>query len=348
MSLKKRIEDGLTGKYSGLENGFKDVNKYIFGVQRKCYTLLGGASGSFKTTILDFIILNALLDAEKKNIPIDIFYYSFEIDELSKKCNWLSQLCYIRHKAVIPPEKIKGFGDNRLTENELKIIHELSPEIENLFSKIKFTFEPINPTGIYHEVFRHCATHGELTYQPYKDENGEEKKRITGFIPKDERYTILAVDHIYLMRGERNFTTKQNIDKMSEYLVSLRNIFGISPFIIQQFNSGLSSSDRQKLKGIDLSPAQTDFKDSTNPFQDCDIALGTMAPFKLDLKTCLGYNMELFRDKFLMLKIIKNRLSRDNIAKGLYVHPQSGRFEELPLPQEIKDNPEIYKHYFIH
>ena len=345
MSLKNRIVAGLAGKYQGLGNGFKDINKYIFGVQRKCYTLLGGASGTYKTTLLDFIILNALVDAEKKGIPIDVFYYSFEIDEMTKKCNWLSQLAYNTYGMVIPPEKIKGLGDNRLTTREQEIVDELIPEVEKLFAKIKFYFEPINPTGIYHEVFKHCSTKGDLVYEPYTDENGVDKKRITGYVPKDERYTLVAIDHLYLLRNERNFTTKQNMDKMSEYLVALRNIFGISPFVIQQFNQGMSATDRQKLKGVDLSPSQTDFKDTTNPYQDCDVALGTMNAFKLDLKTCLGYNLEFFRDKFIMLKIIKNRLSRDNVAKGIYCHPESGRFEELLKPEEFKNNPKLYEKY---
>jgi len=246
MSLEKRIQDGLEGKYKGLANGFSDINKYIFGVQRKCYTLVGGASGSYKTTILDFIILNALIDAEKQGIPIDIFYYSFEIDEVTKKCNWTSQLVYMTYGTVIPPEKIKGLGDNRLSAEELALVKTVIPEVEKLFAKIKFTFEPTNPTGIYNELFRHCKTTGELIYEDYIDEHGKAGKRINGFKSNDDRYILVAIDHLYLCKKERNFSTKENMDKMSEYLVLLRNIFGISPFVLQQFNQGLT----QKLMKI--------------------------------------------------------------------------------------------------
>lgn len=345
MSLEKRIQDGLEGKYKGLANGFSDINKYIFGVQRKCYTLVGGASGSYKTTILDFIILNALIDAEKQGIPIDIFYYSFEIDEVTKKCNWTSQLVYMTYGTVIPPEKIKGLGDNRLSAEELALVKTVIPEVEKLFAKIKFTFEPTNPTGIYNELFRHCKTTGELIYEDYIDEHGKAGKRINGFKSNDDRYILVAIDHLYLCKKERNFSTKENMDKMSEYLVLLRNIFGISPFVLQQFNQGLSAVDRQKFKGVDLSPQQTDFKDTTNPYQDADVVIGLMNAYKMGLDSSLGYRLDIFKDRFLMYKIIKNRLSRDNIAKGLIAYPQSGRFMELPKAEEFNMNPKLYTEY---
>lgn len=344
MSLKTRVKEGLAGKYSGLANGFTDLNKYIFGVQRKCYTLIGGASGVFKTTELDFILLNALLDAEKKGIPLDLFYYSFEIDELTKKCNWTAQMVYMKYGEVIPPEVIKGLGTNRLTVDQQAMIDDVEPEVEALFAKINFTFHPTNPTGIYNEVFKHCEKHGELLYEPYKDELGQEKQKIVGYKPKDDRYVIVAIDHLYLAKKERGFSTKENMDKLSEYLVMLRNTFSITAFVLQQFNQGLSATDRQKFKGVDISPQQTDFKDTTNPYQDADVVLGNMNPYKMDMDTCLGYNLDIFEDRFIMIKIIKNRLSRDNIAKGVIVHPESGRFQELPPAKELK-TPADYKKY---
>jgi len=330
MSLKARIKDGLEGKYTGLSNGFIDINKYIFNVQRKCYTLIGGLSGTYKTTLEDFIILNAISDAERQGIPIDVFYYSFEIDKETKMCNWLSQMAYNDFGVTIPPERIKGLGDNRLSPREQEIIDSLIPKVEHLFSKIKFTFDTTNPTGVYTDIFRHCQKHGDLIYEPYVDENGENKQKIVGYKPHDNRYVIVAMDHLALMKRERNFSLKENIDKMSEYIVALRNIFHISAFIIQQFNQGMSSVERQKFKGADISPQQTDFKDSTNPYQDADVVLGTMNAHKMDMEYCLGYNIKILKQKFIMLKIIKNRLSRDGIAKGLLASPEEGRFIELP------------------
>ena len=328
--LQERITQGTTGRFAGLDNGFKDLNKVLFGVQKKCYTLIGGQSGTYKTTLLDFIFLNAIQDAKAKGIPIDVFYYSFEIDKISKQCNWLSQLAYKTYGKIISPEKIKGLGNNRLSSDELEIVNSLVPEIEELFNSINFIFDITNPTGIYNDIFKHCSKYGEFKYSTYINEHGEEKKRIESFKYHEDRYVLIGIDHIVLSKKERGFTTKENIDKLSEYMLGLRNIFDVSPFLVQQFNSGLSATDRQKFKGVDLSPSQTDFKDSTNPYQDCDVALGIINPYKLDMETYLGYDINKFKDRFIALKVIKNRLSKDNVAKGLLAKPEIGSFVELP------------------
>ncbi len=46
---------------------------------------------------------------------------------------------------------------------------------------------------------------------------------------------------------------------------------------------------------------------------------------------CLGFNLKDYKDSFLMFKIIKNRLSRDNLAFPLRVNPKNLSFEELEL-----------------
>lgn len=336
MSLKRRIQDGLAGKYKGLANGFNRLNDYIFGVQRAVYTLLGGQSGTFKTTLADFIVLNSILDAEAKSIEYDVFYYSYEIDELSKQCNWLSVIIFNKYGVVIPPEVIKGYGENRLTTDQEKLVNSEIPYMEELFKKIHFRFKATNPTGIYNELWNHFASKGNFEYEPYIDKEGKEKQKIKKYIPNNpDSVTLVVLDHLLLLLKERGFSDKEVIDKMSEYAVELRNMFGCSFLFISQFNDGLSTVDRAKFKGVDLSPQMTDFKSTRNPYADADIVLGTMCPYKLDMTNCLGYDINKLKSNMIMLKILKNRLSSDNIAIGLYVNPKAGSFAELPKKDKI-------------
>lgn len=154
MQFKERIQQGLDGKYQGLSNGLKRINKYIFGVQKSCYTLIGGLSGSAKTKLVDFIILNALQDAESKGISINIFYYSWEIDEITKKAEWLAMLIYTKYDIIITPETIKGLGDFRLSKEEQELVNSELDNLERLFSKINWVWESVNPTGCYKEWWR--------------------------------------------------------------------------------------------------------------------------------------------------------------------------------------------------
>lgn len=340
--MLERIKAGLNGNYEGLSNGLDRINEYIFGVQRNCYYLIGGLSGSAKTTYLDFTILNALQDAKSKNIDINIIYYSWEIDETSKKANWLSILIYQKYNLIIPPEKIKGFGKLRLNKEEQELVFSELDNLEEVFSKIKWVWEASNPTGMYREWWNFMENKGTFKKEPYIDESGQEKERIVSFTLNDpNQYNIVVGDHLALAKLERGFNLKQNIDKISEYSITCRNLFKMTFIWLQQFNQGLSSVERAKFKGVDISPQQSDFKDTTNPYADADIVLGLMNPYKMDMEKCLNYDINVpgsnlnLRESFRMLKIIKNRLSRDNIAIGLLFLPKTGSFIELPRIQDL-------------
>ena len=131
------------------------------------------------------------------------------------------------------------------------------------------------------------------------------------------------------------------MDKISEFSVIARNLFKMTFIWLQQFNQGLSSIERMKFKGADISPQQSDFKDTTNPYTDADIVLGLMNAYKMDMSSCLGYNINGFnapyslKENFRMLKVVKNRLSRDNIAIGLLFLPKIGSFKELPESKDM-------------
>lgn len=238
--MRERIEAGLFGDYEGLSNGLNRINDYIFGVQRGSYTLIGGLSGSAKTTFLDYMILNAMQDAEAKGININIIYYSWEIDETSKKANWLSILIFQKYGITIPPERIKGFGKFRLTNEERELVYSELENLDKIFSKIKWIWEASNPTGMYREWWSHMETRGTFKREPYQDENNETKQRIVGFTLTDPKeYNVVAGDHLALAKIQSGFTLKQNIDKISEYSITCRNLFKMTFIWLQQFNQGL-------------------------------------------------------------------------------------------------------------
>jgi len=342
--FKKRIAQGLAGEYEGLANGFDRINDYIYNTQRSCYTLIGGLSGSSKTTLCDFIILNGIQDARAKGIPLNVTYYSWEIDEISKKANWLSIIIYNKYKKVISPQLIKGMGKLRMNLEEQEIVDSELPELEEIFSQIKWHWVPINPTGLYHEWWTIMSTKGTFVKEPYIDENNETRERIISWTANNkEEYNIVVLDHASLLKFERGFTLKQNMDKMSEYIVGCRNMFNMTFFIVQQFNQSLSNIERVKFRGVDLSPEQNDFRDSGNLYIDADIVLGLLNPYKMQLETSLTYNINVegfpgnLRGKYRLLKAIKNRLGADNISIGLYTKPEAGYFEELPREMTTED-----------
>lgn len=342
--FKDRILKGLSGEYEGLSNGFNRLNKYIYKTQRGCYTLLGGLSGSSKTTLCDFIILNSIQDAKAKGISLNVTYYSWEIDEVSKKANWLSIIIYNKYDRIISPQAIKGLGDLRLTKEEQEIVFSELPELEELFKSINWHWTPLNPTGLYHEWWKSMSLKGTFITESYIDENNETKEKIKSWVANNpDEYNIVVIDHLALSKLERSFTLKQNMDKISEYIVACRNMFNMTFFVVQQFNQALSNIERIKYRGVDLSPEQSDFRDTVNPYIDADIVMGLLNPYKMDLETSLNYNIKVegfshnLKSKYRLLKVIKNRLGQDNISIGLYTKPEAGYFEELPREMTTED-----------
>lgn len=341
MDIRKRIHDGQIGKYTGLANGLGRINDHIYNVQRSYYYLIGGLSGTGKTTLVDFVLQTAIKHAENV-LPLQVFYYSYEIDEETKFTQWLSNYIFTEHSIEIPAKKIAGLGDNRLTQQEYDIVNAALPGFEKIFNQVDFRFDPTNPTGIYKELLDYYKLNGQIIEEEYEglDEFGTVKiqKRIIGYRPNDpSKQVIVLLDHIALLKLERKFSLKENIDKMSEYCVWFRNIFGTTFFMLQQFNQGLHTIDRKKYSGEELIPQQNDFKDSGNPFQDADVAIGIMDPHAMGgaIRKIFDYDLSAIKKDFRLVNIMKNRKGRSHIVYGYYFNSRAGYFRVLPHPREM-------------
>lgn len=349
MSYIDWINEGQSGRYLGLNNGLGRINNYIYNVQRSWYYLIGGLSNTGKTTFVDSILLNALREAKSKDIKVDVFYYSYEIDKKTKFTQWLSNHIYHKYDIEIAPEAIAGLGDNRLKPHEEELVRMEVPHMQEIFDRINFRFDATNPTGIYKELFDHFESTGTFVKEKYSsmsiNDYGEQavdnKERIKEYIPSDpNRYVIAIIDHMALCKLERKFTLKENIDKLSNYFVTLRNICGLTIFALQQFNQGLHAIDRKKYNGEDLLPQQNDFKDSTNPYTDSDTALGIMNPHAMNSASekIVGYNISKtsgIKGNFRIVHIIKNRKGRAELSFGYFFNAKMGYFSCLPLPDKL-------------
>lgn len=345
----QRFDDGQAGKYQGLDNGLGRINKYIYNIQRKWYYLFGGLSNSGKTTLVDSMLLNAIRDAKEKGIELDIFYYSYEIDGETKFAQWMSNHIHRKYDMTIAPEAIAGLGDNRLERYQAELVKMELEEVQEIFKSIHFRFDPTNPTGIYKELFDYYSKTGEWEEESYRtiekdryDNDIEvEKKRIVSYKSNNpEKYVIVVMDHIALCKLERQYSLKQNIDKMSEYCVWLRNICSTTFMILQQFNQGLHSIERKKYNGEELVPQQNDFKDSGNPYQDCDTAVGIMNPhaMKSAETKIFEYDIKKIRTNFRILNIIKNRKGRAQLVFGYYFNPKTAFFRDLPKYEDLSSD----------
>jgi len=353
-----RIEDGLRGENVGLPHGFTRLMEYIPNTQQATYYLLGGETGSGKTSLTDDMFMynpydylydpkqyvintNGLfgiklnkdqenrveLEAEKIKGEIDrlklelsLVYYSFEIEKIIKIIKGVCRRLYYKYNIIVDVNYVLSRGKNRIATEIYEKVKETRDYFERLETVLDIHDIPTNPTGISKHLksyFMKCGTIHKVDDYRFR------------YLPRNKnRYNIVIVDHIALSKKEQGFTTKENIDKLSEYLVLYRNKFSAIPVVISQFNRSISSTDRFKLEMV--KPQLSDFKDTGNPQQDANTIMGIFSPNRYSIPKYGGYNVSALGDRFRGLSILKNRDGTPDISVGLGYIGEVGVFRELP------------------
>ena len=133
---------------------------------------------------------------------------------------------------------------------------------------------------------------------------------------------------------------------MSEYNGIFRDLYGFSVVAISQFNRSLADSTRMKNKT--LAPEPSDFKDTSNTYEDADLVVGLFNPFKLKITDDLGYEVDNFinakgYNRYRSVHVLKNSFGVDDIAIGLYFIGEMGLWKELPKPEDKADLNKVYE-----
>ena len=343
----KSVDEGLAGRNKGIVTGMPRLSSFLNNIQEKRYFLVGAQQKTGKTAFVDdFFILSPYL--LNPNVNICWKYFSYEIDKVSKKSKWTAYIMKSIYGITkgedggpIEDAYILSLGDRKLGLQHRKLIDEINVKyLEPLFNKIEFFEERENPTGIYKHMISHAATIGDILYEDYQqketDENGKltgktvTKQRISGFKNKTDLVTIYIVDHVGLMKIERGFTKKQNIDKMSDYSVILRNLFRFVPVLVSQFNRELGKVDRLKFSGEELQPSIEDFKDTGCMSEDASVVIALFNPTLYPhIKNHLGYNLAKIGKGYRSLHILANRHGITGVNISLNLEGNTGVCTEL-------------------
>lgn len=269
------------------------------------------------------------------SIKKKFIYYSFEIDRISKEAKYAAHFMSHDYGIEISDSYILGktkneSGDRVIVteEHREKLVEIYSRRIIPLFGEyvksgnsykrvkegmIDFIEQRENPTGIRNYLLSYAAKHGKLIYEPFLTlEGGQEvqKQRLIGYEPFDpELHTVVIIDHIRGMARERGFDMKQNIDKMSEYHVELRNTFGFTFHFVVHLRRGLTDVDRLKFMKDSIFPTSEDIKDSGNLAEDCTHVFTIFNPAddKYNLKTHFGVNFMQYNGMYRTLHLVDSR-----------------------------------------
>ena len=328
--LKQEVQLGIDGRNNGIPMGFDRLNKHV-GIRKSIYTLVGGNTGSGKTSFIDdAYVLNPFdwyINPAKNitDIKLKIIYRSMERNSTYKLAKWISRKIFVDHGTIIPIGKLLGWTD-KMTHDE----HDLFLMYEDYANIMKETITliggPENPVGIAKELKEHALANGKI-------EQLDEHNKI--YIPNNpNEVTLVILDHIGLLKTTKTQPTKKEaIDKMSDELRYARDFFGYSPVVVSQFNRSISNIVR--LKNGDVEPQLEDFSESSSTQNDADVVLALFDPMRYKVADPSGYDLGALRDEygnkyFRSLRLIKNTFGSDDLRIGMGFLGQVGMFKELP------------------
>lgn len=334
--LKTAVYDGLNGKNKSLPMGFNRLNRYV-GIRKSMYILVGGLTGSGKTSFIDdAFVLNPFdwyISQKDPGVKLRIIYRSMERSKTYKLAKWVSRKIFLDYAKLIPVSKLLGWTD-KMTKDEHDLFLMYEDYIGAMEDVITIIDGPENPVGIAKELKAHALKNGRI-------EQIDEYNKI--YVPNDpNEITVVVIDHIGLLKLTKDQPTKkQAIDKMSDELRYARDFFGYSPIVVSQFNRDISNPIRQK--NGDVEPQLEDFKDSSQTQEDADVVLALFDPMRYNIPDPSGYDLGKLRDPyggkyFRSLRLIKNSYGEDDIRIGLGFLGSIGMFKELPKRKDMTES----------
>lgn len=336
--LNDEVEKGLNGRNDGIPMGFDRLNRYI-GIRKKTYHLIGGNTGSGKTSLLDnAYVLNPfdwwLANKDSTPIKLKIIYRSMERSTIYKHAKWVSRKIFMDYGAIIPIGKLLGWkGFDKLSKDEHDMFLCQRDYIEAMKEVITIIEGPENPVGVAKDLKDFALSRG-------KEEHIDEYNKM--YIPNEENEIVLVIlDTFNLLKLTKTLNTKKAaIDKMSDEFRYARDFYGYTIAGVSQFNRSISNPIR--IKAGDVEPQLEDFKESGQTGDDCDFALALFDPMRYNVDDPSGYNLEKLRDGygakyFRSLRLIKNSYGEDDVRLGLAFLGQVGLFKEMKKRNQMLD-----------
>lgn len=348
--LKAEVEKGLEGKNGGIPMGFDRLSQYV-GIRKGLFYLVGGLTGSGKTTFVDdAFVLNPYdwsisEEGRKSGIKIRFWYRSMERSTTYKFAKWVSRKIFIDQGIIIPVNRLLGWTQ-KMTHDEHDLFLCYEDYMKELQENIIIFPGAENPVGIAKDLKKYALTKGTI-------EEVDEYNKV--YVPDDpNEITIVVIDHIGLLKTTKDQPTKKEaIDKMSSELQYARDFYGFSPVVVSQFNRSISNPMR--IKNGDVEPQLEDFAESSSTQNDADVIMALFDPLRYNVPDVSGYNLDKLRDEygnkyFRSLRVIKNTYGADDLRVGLAFFGQIGMFKELKKRKDMTDADYadvISKSYFL-
>lgn len=318
-------------------------------------------------------VLSPYLYDIPEGADIDWIYYSFEVDRVYKEFKFAAfffahdhGITAFEHEGKAYPmtaeyllSKTQDEHGNTIpvSPEHVEILQEIyRNRLVPLFGKydaygkkienglIEFVEERTNPTGIRNHLLNYAAQNGEFIEEEYyvrpsPDADPVRKTRRVGYRPHNpKKFTIIITDHLRKLTREQKFSMKENIDKMIEYQVELRNWCKWIFVDIIHLNRDLTDVQRLKQNSEYLYPTGDDVKDTGNLSEEANLMFTLFNPndVKYGIKKHFGmdlYNKQggLAHPNYKSLHLVDAREVEAPMHFALNMYGNINRFEKLEI-----------------
>jgi replicative DNA helicase len=237
-SLLHQIEAGREGKQWGYSMGLPKLEGIIDGVSRGVYTLVFSPTGSGKSSLaLYSYVFRPLMDhLEDGNFKVS--YFSLEMSSELIYAKLLSMYIFETYGIELSTKELlskkKGYT---LSDSNYEIVQKCLPWLQKVEKIVLIHDKALNAGSLYTILMQELE----------KDGTFKEKQHRKIYYPNSEQLThLVVIDHLSLVRRSEGRSLKEEMDLISSYLVTLRNICKISPLVIMQANRNSTSMDRRR------------------------------------------------------------------------------------------------------
>lgn len=335
----QKIEDGRDGKNVGLPMGFDRLSDHICNIQQGRYDLIGGATGTGKTALVDdayvFNPIEYLRTHPDTDYRFKVIYYSMEISPERKLAKLICRRIWEEHKILVTPKQLYSQGlRSHISDEVYKLLTSYHSYYVQILDQYVHFRTGANPDFVYKDLMTYVEQNGRVI----RDEKGT----VLDYVPNDPRLiTLVVFDHISLLdKGKKDASKKEAIDRLSKYLVFFRNNFKLSPVVVSQFNRSIEGMDRRR-EGV-FDPQLSDFKDTGSTQEDADTVISLYNPMRYGLEQHNGYNTARLSRYYRSVEILKNRDGEDNLTIGMYFLGEVGLFRELPPAEKLANDEKLF------
>lgn len=322
------VDEGRQGYNIGLSTGSSKLDLYTDGFLPGTSYLIGGSSGSGKSTnaLWTFIYqpLTHYLKGECKERDPHWKLFSLEMTQTQVYAKLISMYIFDNYSITLRFKDIFSRGkDCKLSDENYEILRKCDKFLDILDERIDF-YEGTLTEAIYlNEVEIFLKKFGTFNGNSYTPNNSQQ---ILG----------VMIDHMTLVKATAGRSKKDEIDAISRDSVLLRNKTKImSPIHIAQFNRNSNNQERMK-QGLQ-DPSMEDFKDSGSLVEDSMVVLSVFSPHKYKLSTYKKYNIKVLEQSFIGLFLLKSRFGTSDIMIPMNFLGDISHYIEMPKPEDIYD-----------